>query len=199
MPLGPGEFQERLTLSQLEANHSLIFLVCLVIIRCIWVNIVMIYINSWGVKYERSTTSRWVSKKDNNSITSARGLVLYITFRLRKFFLNLAKRIIRLWIMAWLCFYFIRISCNILRLYVFIYSCYCFPLFHKLSYIYNIRKESNRKNSCIFDHKKKKYSIQTKLYFHRHLFVVVNVSKCFSWNVRTYKTIIFYYYFGLQI
>lgn len=30
-----GEFQERLTLSQLEANHSLIFLVCLVIIRCI--------------------------------------------------------------------------------------------------------------------------------------------------------------------
>jgi hypothetical protein len=101
-----GEFQERLTLSQLEANHSLIFLVCLVIIRCIWVNIVMIYINSW-VKYERTTTSRWVSKKDNNSITSARGLVLYITFRLRKSFLNLAKIIIRLWIMAWLCFYFL--------------------------------------------------------------------------------------------
>ena len=61
--------------------------------------------------------------------------------------------------------FFIIISCNILRLYVFIYSCYgppfpkgAWPLLHKLSYIYNIRKESNRKNSCIFDHKKIQYT-----------------------------------------
>jgi hypothetical protein len=78
-----GEFHERLTLSQLEANHHLIFLVYLVIIRCIRVYPVINQESSW-FKYERSTTRRWVSKKDNNSSTSARGLVLYITFLLRK-------------------------------------------------------------------------------------------------------------------
>ena len=51
----PGEFQERLTISQLEAKHNLIFLVYLIIIRCMGVYFVM---RSSYFKYGRSTTSR---------------------------------------------------------------------------------------------------------------------------------------------
>nr|UYR51165.1 hypothetical protein [Morchella crassipes] len=100
----PGEFQERLALSQLEAKHHLIFdpVVYLVIIRCIRVYLIM---RSSCFKYVRSTTSRWV-KKDNNSTTSTRGLALYFTI---SNFIILNKTTIRL-LMAWLCFLFLSIG-----------------------------------------------------------------------------------------
>jgi hypothetical protein len=50
-----GEFQERLTLSQLEAKQHLIFLMYLVIIRYI---VVFIVIWTYCLKCKRSTTSR---------------------------------------------------------------------------------------------------------------------------------------------
>ena len=85
-----GEFRERLTLSQLEAKHVFIFLACLRVIFfhlgvgkwCIRVyycikSLVYFITKSSYFKHERSTTSRWVYKKYNNSTTSARSLVLF--------------------------------------------------------------------------------------------------------------------------
>jgi len=92
-----GEFQERLTLSQLEAKQYFIFLMYLVIIRYI-----MVFFIVWAycLKCVRSTTSRWVLRKDDNSATSARGLALYFTFFPN--FVVLSKTIQLL--MAWLSF-----------------------------------------------------------------------------------------------
>jgi hypothetical protein len=124
-----GEFQERLTLSQFEANHRLIFLVYLVIIRCIRVYLLINKVSSW-FKYERSTTSRWVSKKDNNSASSAQGLVLYIAFLLRKFYTIFIKTNIRS-IMAWL--FFLYMSSIIID-----YDCACLFFIVTANYATNL-------------------------------------------------------------
>lgn len=94
-----GEFQEKLTLSQFEANHRLNFLVYLVIIRCIRVYLLINKVSSL-FKCVRPTTSRRVFKEDNNSTSSAQGLVLYITFLIRKLYTIFIKP--NTWaIMAW--------------------------------------------------------------------------------------------------
>lgn len=79
----PGEFQERLILSQPEAKHNLIFLV-------------YIAIYNFFIKCGRSTTSRCVIN-NNNSTMSTRGLKIYFANK------SFNKTTIQL-IIAWLCF-----------------------------------------------------------------------------------------------
>jgi len=86
-------------------------------------------VSSW-FKYERSTTSRWVSKKDNNSASSAQGLVLYIAFLLRKFYTIFIKTNIRS-IMAWL--FFLYMSSRIID-----YDCACLFFIVTANYATNL-------------------------------------------------------------
>lgn len=104
-----GKFRERLILSQLEAKHGFIFLVCIRVIFFIleegslWCIRVYHFLKKNGssrLKHERSTTSRWVYKKYNNSTTSARSLALYLGFIPNFLFSNKNLQLF----MAWLCF-----------------------------------------------------------------------------------------------
>ena len=74
-----GEFQERLKISQLEVKQYLIFLMYFVNIRYI---IVFFILWTYWLKCGHSTTSRWVSRKNNKSTTSARSLVLFLLFQI---------------------------------------------------------------------------------------------------------------------
>lgn len=104
-----GKFRERLILSQLEAKHGFIFLLCIRVIFFIleegslWCIRVYHFLKKNGssrLKHERSTTSRWVYKKYNNSTTSARSLALYLGFIPNYLFSNKTLQLF----MAWLCF-----------------------------------------------------------------------------------------------
>lgn len=104
-----GEFQERLKLSLSEAKQHLIFLMYFVIIRYI---IVFFIPWTYWSKCGRSTTSRWVPRRDNKSATSARSLVLLLTFFPN--FVVLSKTIQLL--MAWP-FYLLLLSIYIINPY----------------------------------------------------------------------------------
>jgi len=100
-----GEFRERLTLSQLEAKHVFIFLAYLRVIFFLlgvgkWCIRVYFITKSSYFKHVRSTTSRWVYKKYNNSTTSARSLALFLILLSKLLFLNKTLQLF----MAWLCF-----------------------------------------------------------------------------------------------
>ena len=71
-----GEFQETLSISQLEAKHDLIFLTYLVVLIAIirYALVFIIFIVDTGLNFERSTTSRCDSRKIYNSATSAQNL-----------------------------------------------------------------------------------------------------------------------------